>query len=230
MAQARAMTGAAKEAAEAARGRLPRIVLLFLIALVIPVILKLGPLTLSVYRLLLLLALLPCLMIWLSGRAGRIRTADIALLVLCFWSALSIVIVHGAGAAIEPSGILFIETMGAYLVARCFIRDAESFRLMVVTLFRIVAIMLPFALYESVTGHNIMRAVFAAFFPVGYDIWMEPRWGLDRVQGPFEHPILFGVFCGALFGLVHYVLGFGQSTFRRLNRAAIIGLATLLSL
>ena len=34
----------------------------------------------SVYRIVLLLMLLPCLIMWMTGKAGRMRIADIALL------------------------------------------------------------------------------------------------------------------------------------------------------
>ena len=40
---------------------------------------------------------------------------------------------------------------------------------------------------------------------------MEFRMGLRRAQVSFEHPILFGVFCSAAFGLAYYGYGLRQS-------------------
>src|SRR5262245_47437049 len=55
-------------------------VFLFLTALAVPWVIFLGPLRLSLYRMVLLMTILPCLGMWMIGKAGRIRIADIALL------------------------------------------------------------------------------------------------------------------------------------------------------
>ena len=67
--------------------------------------------------------------------------------------------------------MLFIETLGPYLLARCYIRDADDFYNAVQLLFRIVALLLPFAIFEFVSGQNISRDLFAAIFPTfsGFD-------------------------------------------------------------
>src|SRR5262245_45580739 len=61
-------------------------VFLFLLALVVPWVISVGPLRLSLYRFVLLAMVLPCLTSWMSGKAGRIRIADIALLLFSLWS------------------------------------------------------------------------------------------------------------------------------------------------
>src|SRR5262245_15616713 len=67
-------------------------VLLFLIALLVPWTIFIGPLRMSLYRFVLLAMILPCLGMWLAGRAGRIRTTDLALLLFWFWCTLSVVV------------------------------------------------------------------------------------------------------------------------------------------
>ena len=52
---------------------------------------------------------------------------------------------------------------------------------------------------------------------------------MHRVQGPFEHPILFGVFCASAFGLSIYVLGYGKSIYKRLLIATPITLNVFIS-
>ena len=140
-------------------------VFLFLLALVVPWVIFIGPLRMSLYRFVLLVMVLPCLGMWMAGKAGRIRTADIALLLFSFWCTLSLIVIHGMALSVQPSGIVFIETLGPYLLARCYIRDADDFYNVIQLLFRIVVLLLPFAIFEFVSGQNISRELFAAIFP-----------------------------------------------------------------
>ena len=64
---------------------------------------------------------------------------------------------------------MFIETVGPYLLARCYIRDADDFYNVIQLLFRIVLLLLPFAIVEFVTGQDIWRDLFAAIWPVKTD-------------------------------------------------------------
>ena len=204
-------------------------VLAFLIALAVPLMVNVGGLRLSPYRIVLLLTMPMLLARWLGGHAGRARTADITLFLLCFWAFLSFVVVHGQSVGIEAGGILFVETMGAYLLGRCLVRSADEFRNVVKVLFWIVLFFLPFAAIEAITGWNVILDVSQ---PLGAypDLSKEPRWGLERVQASFEHPILFGVFCGAVIGPTHVVLGYDQPFFRRWGRTAIVFVTAALSL
>lgn len=205
-------------------------VVLFIVALAVPWILPLGPLRLSVYRLVLIAMIVPCLAMWLGGKAGRVRVADIALFVFCFWCFLSILVIHGASAALEPSGIIFIETIGAYMLARCFVRSAENFRAVVRLLFRLVIVLAPFAVFEAVTGRNILLELFGMVGPTPPDVYMPPRWGMRRVQSVFEHPILFGVATGSIFALTYLVLGYGKSLMRRGSSTGLVAFTAFLSL
>ena len=159
---------------------------------------------------------------WMAGKAGRIRSADIALLLFWFWCALSLIVIHGLALSIQPAGIGFIETLGAYLLARCYIRDADDFHNAVQLLFRIVVFLLPFAIFELVTGQNILRELFAAILPTNF-YPSEQRLGLTRVQSVFDHPILFGLCTGSIFALAHLVLGYQKSFFQRSLRTGIVG-------
>src|SRR5262245_47603836 len=79
-------------------------VLLFLLALVVPWAIFIGPLRMSFYRFVLVVMVLPCLGMWIAGKAGRMRIADIALLLFWFWSTLSLIVNHGMLFSIEPAG------------------------------------------------------------------------------------------------------------------------------
>lgn len=203
---------------------------LFLGALAVPWIIPVGPLNLSVYRIVLLASLFPCIIAWLRGGAGRIRAADIALLLFALWSDLALIHAHGLGGAAQPAGILFVETMGAYLLARCYIRDAEAFRGMVAFMARLVILLLPFALFEWLTGYKPLLVAFGTVFPTVDSTLMSPRMGFWRVQGPFEHSILFGTVCGSLFSLTALVLGRSMSWLPRLLLAGTVGFTAALSM
>ncbi len=201
--------------------RLSVLVPIFLISLVIPFIINIGPLRLSVYRIVLIIVFLPVLFAWLSGRAGRIRVADISLALLCTWSTISFIAIHGAE-GIQAGGIIFIETVGAYLVARTHIRSASDFRAMVKILLLIVLFFLPFALFEALTGRNILLEIMNNIWGSYPRVAKDPRWGLDRVQATFEHPILFGVFCSSAIALTFLVIGYGKSLLNRIGSTFLV--------
>lgn len=209
---------------------LPFPVLVFAISLVVPWLIMVGPLALSLPRMVLLATFVPCFVNWISGKAGRIRIADVALLSFCLWCALSLIVVEGIGASIQPAGILLVETMGPYLLARTCIRDLDDFRNMVRLFFRVVLFLLPFALFEAVTGRDILLQFYTAILPSYPDAGDEVRAGLTRAQVVFEHPILFGICAGSVFALVHLVLGYGQSLFQRWWKTGLVGLTAFLSL
>lgn len=207
---------------------LPWPVIVFLIGLVTPWVLPVGPLNMSVYRFVVLGTLLPCLVMWGRGKAGPIRIADVGLIIFCLWASVSLAVVHGIAASIEPIGILIIETLGSYWLGRCFIRSAEDFRNMVRLAAKLVLLLSPFALYEWITGAKPILSTLGAIFPTVEISMMQPRWGFWRVQGPFSHSILFGLFCGSIVALTYLVSGRERSSLARgLSSAAVGGTAFL---
>ena len=205
-------------------------VTVLLISLVVPLVLSVGPLAVSAFRLVLLALAVPCLASWLSGKAGRIRAVDILVALFCLWSALAIAMVHGPAEAVEPGGMLFLETFVAYLVARCYVRTYGDMVATARVLFTLVAAFLPLALWETFTGQKLTLQLFRAVMPTIADTSTEIRWGLSRVQGPFEHPILFGVFCGSVAALTYLVLGQETGRVRRQVTTAAVVLTSMCSL
>jgi hypothetical protein len=204
-------------------------VALFLISLIVPWVFFFGPLRMSVYRIVLLVTVAPCLVMWMAGKAGRIRFTDIVLLLYWLWATLSLGVTHGSDTAMQSGGILFIETLGPYLLARCYIRDADDFYNVTQLLFRIVVfVLLPFGLLEIVSGQNISRALFSMVLPTFTEI-QAPRLGLTRVSSVFDHPILFGVFTGSIFALVYLVLGYRKNPIERFVMTGLVGATSMLS-
>src|SRR5258705_10814670 len=64
-------------------------VILFLVGLVVPWIISLGPLNLSVYRFVLLVFVLPCLSSWIRGTLG-FKFPDLALFLYSIWAGIAL--------------------------------------------------------------------------------------------------------------------------------------------
>lgn len=203
---------------------------LFLTALIIPWIIDIGSLRLSIDRIILIVMIIPCLVLWLTGKAGKIRTADILVILYCLWCAVSLGAVHGVETSIQSGGMIAVETLGAYFLARVSVRNAGQFYSMALVMFSLVAFLLPFSIYESMTGKNLLLELYGSILPTQKDYFMAPRWGLRRVQSVFDHPILYGVFCTSMFALVHKTLGAEASPVRRWTRSGTIAAATFFSL
>jgi len=199
---------------------------LFTVAILLPpeAAVFLGSLRLSAYRFLLILMVLPCVVYVLSGRAGKLHVVDLLIVLYPLWAAVGVLTNHGA-IAWEAAGVFAIETIVPYMIARCFIRTPGDFERVVRLFLLAVIALIPFAMYESLTGHHVLRAIFG-----GGPVPTAPRLGLERAFGPFQHPILYGVFCASGVGLVLYVLGRQVSPVLSVIRFGLITIATFFSL
>ena len=215
--------------AAASGSRTPVLVLIFLISLAIPLFFHAGGLRLAPYRIVLLLMFVPLMIQWLTGRGGRIILPDMLVLGFCVWSVLALIVVHGPVEIWEFAGIFVVETMAPYWLARTSIRNAEAFRFFVASFFVVVAALAVVAAIEGVTGRLVVNEIFRGFGATFPNAPLEPRWGLERAQATFEHPILFGVFVSAGFGLFFYALGRRGGMFRVLGPGASFA-ATFFSL
>jgi len=204
-------------------------VAIFACSLFIPIIFSIGNLVLNPFRVVLIVTILPCLFKWVSGGAGRWRLADFTLLFYCAWCVISLCVVRGIGQGLQSAGILFVETMGPYLLARCYIRSPDDYRGVTLFLFLIVLLLLPFAFIEGVTGRNILLDLTRSVFTTHPNVY-ETRWGLRRAHSVVEHPILFGVICGSMFGPVFFALGHARPMIERFGKAAVIVAATFLAM
>src|SRR6056297_1569148 len=107
-------------------------VVLFFLAIMLPtaVSVNLGGLRLSVYRMVLIVLILPMLIQLLSGQRGRVHIFDMLLLAHCAWALLALIKWAGIGQGIESGGIYIVECAGAYLLGRLYIRSYEDFAAM----------------------------------------------------------------------------------------------------
>jgi len=216
------------ESRRVTRKKLSWPVFLFFVGLLWPCVFFLGPLRLSLYRIVLLVMILPCLGTFTAGKVG-VRISDIAVLLFSFWRVVGLIVVNGIEGSAQTLGIELLETIGPYFLARCFIRDADDFYNMIQLMFRLVLILLPFAVIELLSGQNVSRGLVGLICPIE-SFSPEQRSGFTRVQSVFDHPILFGVFAVGNLALVHLVLGYQTSFFRRNLMTAAVAVTASLSL
>ena len=194
-------------AAPLTRIKISPLIPIFVFSLALPILFHLGTLRLSPYRVLLIATFIPCMIAWLSQSMGRIRLADIFMLLTATWGVVVFVNLHGIDEGLQSGGIFFIETFGTFLFARRYVRDIFAFQRMVRCLTLMVLFLLPFAAYENVTGSPILIEMSSKIFSVHEFAPNKSRLGLSRAQATFEHPILFGIVCSSAFALSFYALG-----------------------
>lgn len=139
---------------------------------------------------------LPCFKAVFSGQVVNKLLADKMLLYFSCWIFLSLAITHDFNKSLESGGIQVLESFGSYLIARRYIVNDFDFRCLVKLLIFTVFALSIFTIPESLTGRNLIRP---------HIPHIDPRMGLNRAFGPFEHAILYGVFCASIFSMSLYV-------------------------
>lgn len=186
----------------------PVVVALFFFAIMLPtpVSLNLGGLRLSVYRVLLLVMIVPMLISLVSGQRGRIHIFDMLLFAHCGWALLALINWAGVGQGIESGGIYIVECAGSYLLGRLYIRSYSDFSAMAHAYVGIVVGTLLFTVPEALTSIHILHDGISSMVGGPKAPFIEQRMGLERTFGPFDHPILYGVFCASSFSLAYFVV------------------------
>ncbi|MEO8529931.1 MAG: O-antigen ligase family protein [Deltaproteobacteria bacterium] len=167
-----------------------------LILILVPATFYAGPLLLTPSRLLLLFATPVLLVKLLQGEYGRVRMPDIAMIAFALWRVLALAMTM-PDRVVQYSGSTTVIILGAYLCGRATIRTPEHFAWMSKFLILSVLAMLPLAIFESITGGFIIPKLINALPGISSvtDVNYERRFGLDRAQVVFDHPILFGLYC-----------------------------------
>lgn len=210
-------------------GTSPAILFVFMASLMLPIVLNIGPFALSPSRLFCLLAFFPCVFMWLSGKAGPFRAFDFLFLFAAFWAALTMLVNHGIALGYERAGFIVVEWVGGYMFGRTMIRSAQDFRTYLKMAMAALIVMLPFGMLESQTGDPIIIEALSRFIETEPVIDHEVRLGLERAQVIFPHPILYGIFCAAMLGIVARGLNFGSGGFGSFARIVVVGINTVCS-
>lgn len=211
--------------------KLPLPVVLYLLCVVLPVGFHLGPLALSLLRLLLLAMVVPMLLQLFTGRYGKVLLTDILFMLHILWAAVSI-FVNNPQQVIEHVGSFGLEFIGGYLLGRAYIRSAGDFIALARWVVFLAICTLPIALIETATRHPVVLELINKL-PGITDVFlvvMQPRMGLDRVQAVFAHPIHYGLFCSVAFSLAFVALHGITRTFWRYGSSTIVAVCGFLAL
>ncbi len=189
----------------------------------------LGSFRLTAYRLLVILATPVCAWLLWSRRTGPLRAADWMLLLHTLLATAAVAVHHGL-AEYEAMGIYAFECFGAYMMGRVFIRSVADLRRIATTLVWTVVIMSLFTIPESLTGRHYIREIAGVIRHMPFESWVGARFGLARAFGPFEHPILYGVYCASAAGMAIFTCaGVFRTMFRRVAALAVVAAATVAS-
>ncbi|GAG91243.1 unnamed protein product, partial [marine sediment metagenome] len=91
-----------------------------------------------------------------------------------------------------------------------YIIDAKSFVGFAATVIGLVCMLAPFSVLESITGQNLIRELSTALTGSNFGSSLNLRMGLHRAFGPFDHPILYGVFTASAIGLTVFLRSSGK--------------------
>lgn len=213
------------------RERLPWPAALYLLCLVIPVWFNVGPLSLSLLRLFLLLMILPLAIQMLAGRFGRLLITDVLFVAHLLWATAALA-VNNPTQVVGQFGSVGVEFLGGYLVARASIRTPQAFLALGRWLVMLVLCLTPFALYEARTSQPIILETIRNL--PGIDSFAkvrpDPRLGMFRTQTVFAHAIHHGLFCSVAFSLAFVALKGAISDLWRWISASMVALTGFLAL
>ena len=136
----------------------------------------------------------------------------------------------GLGQGTQSGGIYVVEFLGSYLVGRIYVRSVEDFQAVARLFVGATCLTVLFTLPEALTGVHILYDSITKVFGGPAAPYIEPRMGLTRAFGPFDHPILYGVFSASAFSMAYFVIAERRLTnVRGMAQVATVCLAAFLS-
>ena len=165
------------------------------------------------------------------GRFGRVYPTDILFFLHIGWATLALG-VNNPNAVVQNVGSNGVEFIGAYVLARAYIRSRETFTALCRALVIMVLLTVPFAVFETLTGKPVIIEMIKTVpgLTSFTNMDMDKRLGLDRVQAVFNHPIHYGLFCSVVFSLTFVALKGRISPVRRYVSSAVVVAAGFLAL
>lgn len=212
-------------------GRLHPLVLLYLLAVILPVGFTVGTIALPGLRLLLLFLIVPLTVKVYSGKVDRVYPVDVLFMLHVFWMFVAIGI-NNPHRVVENATSTGLEFLGGYLLGRVYIRSAADMFALVRALVVLVALSLFLAIPEALDGTARLPAWISRIPGVMTVLQTDipKRMGLHRAQVFFAHPIHYGLFCSAALALTLVGLRSVMTTAKRVFWASLIGVGIFLSL
>ncbi|MEM1063835.1 MAG: hypothetical protein AAGJ97_16040, partial [Planctomycetota bacterium] len=183
------------------RAKTPWLMTLFLLCLLVPSDLQfsVGPVALQAYRIYLLLVAPLLVVKYLSPRVPKAPVCDIAMLLSPFWMTVTMLSRYDAPSVIEPAGVLALETVVAYFVARVSFTSRAEVGAFFGLLVKIIMVLGPIGLVGAVLHRDPVDSVVRPLLGLPV-INYDERLGMQRMSLMFMHPIHWGIFASAGVG------------------------------
>ncbi|AIY65428.1 O-antigen ligase family protein [Pseudoalteromonas piratica] len=182
----------------------PLIGTFFILTLIIPIefSLEIGGARFTLLRLF-LICLLPVLIVkFANSTEVKMNKFDFLLAGYVLWCCISLFVNHSVPGAIEPSAILLIETVCAYLLGRIVLVNRRSLYTFTNVVYKVAIFLFILAIIEAFTGERFIRDLSSSITGNYYHFKNDIRMGLLRATATFEHPILLGTFLTLLIPLL----------------------------
>lgn len=206
----------------------PLVITLAILSFISPTELSLvvGDLRLSPHRVV-FLVFIPMALWRLATRPDcRLHLYDIPFFGLALWQTF-VFAYHAGQPGFVYGGSWSLESLGAYTIARAYIRDLETLQAALRVVFISIIAAALIATLDTLTGsyfiHDVLRSTFGGE-PMPP---MEFRKGLARAASTFDHPIHYGTYCATLFALLW--MSEPDKKWRYI-RAAVLAVAALLAM
>lgn len=178
---------------------------LFVVSIFIPVefYYLAGGLRLEAYRVVLGLVLIYSLFN-IKEVIKQADLVDILLLTFTVLATASLISNHGIQKGVESAGILIIEVLGAFYLARTFITTPKRFYQINIAFISLLAIGSVFTVYESFSHHRVLHEWASKItghqsLDPGLYTHYYIRAGIMRATNLFVHPILYGTLTAIFF-------------------------------
>lgn len=177
----------------------PKLALVAMIAMISPIWLDVAGVLLAPTRLLFVTCLPVLLVMLFMGKFGKVVLTDYLMLFYSFWMYLSIALFN-TDVVLVFGTLQMSLVLGGYLIGRASIRTLGDWQAMARLFGIIVVCMAPLAVHEAITAAFLIPDFIASLpgFSSVTDVTDKGyprRFGLDRAQVVFGHPIHFGLYC-----------------------------------
>ncbi len=210
--------------------------ILFVISIFIPVEFHylVGSLRIEAYRVVLGIALLYSLLN-IKELLEKADLIDILLFIFIILASASLIYNHGIQKGIESSGILVIEILGAFYLARGLITSPKSYYRLNMLFTTILALLVIVSLYEAFAQHRILHEWaknITGNDSLNWKLYTHYyiRFGIMRTTNLFAHPILYGTIGAMFFPFIILLLFYRYKVTNLLRTLALlIGMISTLS-
>ncbi len=232
----RKTAGAAPRLHPLAKGAGFSVLILFLIPLLVPDVMSLqaGSLRLPPLRVGIIVFFIPALVMFFSRNGGRLYNFDWLYFGFAIWTMMAIISNRGLSGSVEKVGVVLLEYVVLYLLIQGAIRRVSQIRFFIWSIIGIIVVLGALAIVEALTHRYFLMQ--AAYTLAGRGVYIGPffgqvgndvRLGMMRATSIFNHPILYGLFCGVFFSYAWYL---PRTLFGRIFWGGAVAVATFFSL